>query len=143
MCEICEKVKTQVEERGYSTGYIPVPVWNGKEWIPVSYVYPVTDKVMCWPEGLDTTTLPRPLYQLGDMVTFNWGKSAVYEGHIQRIKLHGGSYLSFEGPALRVCEERYNKRENMTYTIYANGHGRWVREDKIIEKVGVHHHPIV
>ena len=142
MCEVCEAVEKTRIKRGHSDGYIPVPVWNGKEWIPVSYVYPVTDKVMCWPEGLDTTTLPRPLYQLGDIVTFNWGSCVIYQGHVQRIKLHGGSYFSHEGPALKICKERYTPK-GMTYTIYAKGHGRWVREDKIIEKVGVHHHPIV
>jgi len=105
-------------------------------------VYPVTDKVMCWPEGLDLSTMPRPLYQLGDIVTFDWGSKGVHQGHIQRIKLHGGSYFSFEGPALKVCKERYT-REGITYTIYAKGHGRWVSESKIIAKVGVKFNPAV
>ncbi|NIQ88640.1 MAG: hypothetical protein GWN93_05995 [Deltaproteobacteria bacterium] len=131
MCETCEELKRR--DSGYA-GYVPIPLWNGKEWEPTCFV--LGEKPMCWPEGFSTNTMPTPLYQLGDIVTFPWTGEKPWKGYVKRIKLRGGSYYSYEGTPLEVCTFRY-RRPFMTYTIYAKGHGRWVPEHKIIEKVGV------
>ena len=140
MCEVCKEVEALRGKRGNYYGYIPVPVWNGKEWEPIAMS--LGEKVMCWPEGFDTCTLPRPKYQLGDIVRFRWERPKELQGHILRIRLWGGGYHKYEGEALKVCAFRY-RTPFMTYTIYANSHGRWVREDMILEKTGVEQHPIV
>ena len=110
MCKVCEAVEKTRIKRGNSDGYIPVPVWDGKEWLPVSYVAPVSDQVMCWPEGFDVATIPRPHYQLLDIVEFEWS-GKIITGYVQHVKIHGGSFMAHEGPALNVCRKRYRRNK--------------------------------
>ena len=128
MCDVCLELEKKLGSR-----YIPIPYWRGTEWEPIAVA--LGEKRMCWPQGFSPQDLPRPKYQLGDIVTFLWSEGKTWTGYVQRIKLHGGCHSRYDGTALEVCALRY-QRSLMTYTIYANGHGRWVREQKVIEKVG-------
>jgi hypothetical protein len=138
MCGNCILAKEQTERRKHYHGYVPIPVWNGREWEPTHFSF----GQMCWPEGFNPDTIPRPKYQIGDIVEFRWQGGVLWTGYVQRIKLRGGGYFASDGSELEVCESRYRVR-HMTYTVYSHGHGRWLQEPRLLRKVGTQFNPMV
>lgn len=105
--------------------YLPVPVWNGVTWEPHNFA--VVDEthpaLLPWPTGFDPASLPIPPVRLGQTVVFRFGH-VIMEGVIKEIKLRGGVVGKYDDPASEM-QQRYHI-DQMTLTVYANGHGRWV-----------------
>jgi len=80
---------------------------------------------------VDKNKVPHPLHSLGKVVTIRWGKPATLTGEVRKIELIDPGMFDWL-PEERRISAKYYQRRNIYYTVYANGHGRWVPEDYIV-----------
>lgn len=105
-------------------GYIPVPVWNGKQWQPRNFAGSARGPdILPWPDGFDPATLPAPPVQLRDRVRFMFGDIEMI-GEITGISLQGGAISDYESESHEIAR-RY-AADSMYLTIDAHGHKRSV-----------------
>ncbi len=74
----------------------------------------------------DFSQFAPPRYQVNEVVTFAWSAPQEMTGAIVKIDL----WVHY-GETYRECRLVPTITPDITYTINANGHSRWVSEEKI------------